>query len=321
MNFPAKVRIREVAPRDGFQSFEQFLPTRTKLEVIQAIARSGIRDIELTSFVSPKAVPQLSDGAELIGMVPRQGLILSALVANIVGAKNALAAGVDELVVVISATEEHNRANLRRNIGESVAELDEIFRVARGKGVRVNGAIAVSFGCPYQGEVSETDVFRLAEAYASRGAIRVIMADTTGMAVPPQVAAMVRRFQREFPGLELGLHLHNNRGTAMTNLYVGLVSGVCTFDTALGGIGGCPYVPRAAGNLATEDVVYMLEQLGVETGIDLMTVIRAAVAMEKILGYQLPGQVMKSGPRDPRLAAAVTGSGPCSGKKPRQSPP
>ncbi|HYQ59907.1 MAG TPA: hypothetical protein VEP29_02570, partial [Desulfatiglandales bacterium] len=181
MSFPARVRIREVAPRDGFQSVEHFLPTPTKLEVIQALAKSGIRDIEVTSFVSPKAVPQLSDGAELFGMVPRQGLVLSALVANVVGAKNALAAGVDELVVVISATEEHNRANLRRSIGESVAELDEIFSVAREKGVRVNGAIAVSFGCPYQGEVSETEVFRLAEAYASRGAVRVIMADTTGM--------------------------------------------------------------------------------------------------------------------------------------------
>jgi hydroxymethylglutaryl-CoA lyase len=312
MSFPARVRIREVAPRDGFQSVGHFLPTPTKLEVIQAIAKSGIRDIEVTSFVSPKAIPQLSDGAELVGMVPRQGLVLSALVANAVGAKNALAAGVDELVVVISATEEHNRANLRRSIGESVAGLDEIFSVAREKGVRVNGAIAVSFGCPYQGEVSETEVFRLAETYASRGATRVIMADTTGMAVPPQVAEMVRRFQTEFPGLELGLHLHNNRGTAMTNLYVGLLSGVCTFDTALGGIGGCPYVPRAAGNLATEDVVYMLEQLGVETGIDLMTAIRAARVMEKILGYQLPGQVMKSGPRNPKAAAALTGSGPCS---------
>ena len=160
--------------------------------------------------------------------------------------------------------------------------------------------------------MSETEVFRLAEAYATRGATRVIMADTTGMAVPSQVGEIVRRFQKEFPGVELGLHLHNNRGTAMTNLYVGLIGGICTFDTALGGIGGCPYVPRAAGNLATEDVVYMLEQLGVETGIDLMTTIRAARVLEKILGYQLPGQVMKSGPRDPKSAAALIGSGPCS---------
>jgi hydroxymethylglutaryl-CoA lyase len=312
MSFPARVRIREVAPRDGFQSIENFLPTPTKLEVIQAIAETGIRDIEVTSFVSPKAVPQLSDGARLVGMVPRQGLVVSALVANVTGAKNALAAGVDELVVVISATEEHNRANLRRRIGESVAGLDEIFSVAREKGVTVNGAIAVSFGCPYQGEVSQTEVFRIAEAYASRGAIRVIMADTTGMAVPPQVTEMVGRFQTEFPGLELGLHLHNNRGTAMTNLYAGLLSGVCTFDTALGGIGGCPYVPQAAGNLATEDVVYMLGQLGVETGIDLLTAIRAALVLERILGYQLPGQVMKSGPRDPKSAATLMGSGLCS---------
>jgi hydroxymethylglutaryl-CoA lyase len=311
MSFPPRVRIREVAPRDGFQSIEHFLPTSAKREVIQAIAKSGIRDIEVTSFVSPKAVPQLSDGAELVAMVPRQGLVLSALVANITGAKNALAAGIDELVLVISATEEHNRANLRRSIGDSVAELDEIFRITQEKGVRVNGAIAVSFGCPYQGEVSESGVFRLAEAYASRGAVRVIMADTTGMAVPPQVEAMVRRFQTEFPGVDLGLHLHNNRGTALTNLYVGLVSGVCTFDTALGGIGGCPYVPRAAGNLATEDVVYLLEQLGIETGIDLMATIGAARVLEKILGLPLPGQVMKSGPRDPKLAAALTDSAPC----------
>ena len=311
MNIPARVRIREVAPRDGFQSLEHFLPTSTKLEIIQAMATSGIREIEVTSFVSAKAVPQLRDGAELVAMVPRQGLVLSALVANIAGAKNAVAAGVDELVVVISATEEHNRANLRRSIGESVAELDEIFSVAREKSVRVNGAVAVSFGCPYQGKVSETELFRLADAYARRGAIRIIMADTTGMAVPPQIEQVVRRFQTEFPALALGLHLHNNRGTAMTNLYDGLLNGVSTFDAALGGIGGCPYVPQAAGNLATEDVVYLLEQLGVETGIDLMTAIRAARALEKILGVPLPGQVMKSGPRDPKLASALIGTGPC----------
>jgi hydroxymethylglutaryl-CoA lyase len=171
----------------------------------------------------------------------------------------------------------------------------------------VNGEVAVAFGCPFQGDVPEEDVWRVVDAYAEKGAKRITLADTTGMATPNQVDRMVRSFRNRLPDVDLSLHFHNNRGTAMTNLYAALLAGAKTFDTALGGIGGCPYVPQAAGNLATEDVVYLLSELGVTTGIDLEALIKAALLLEKILGYTLPGQVMKSGPRNPEAAARLCG--------------
>ncbi|HEX9911031.1 MAG TPA: hypothetical protein VGA86_09105, partial [Desulfatiglandales bacterium] len=176
-------------------------------------------------------------------------------------------------------------------------------------GVAVNGAVAVAFGCPYQGNVPEENALRIVDAYLMKGAKRIILADTTGMATPNQVDRVVRSFRSRFPNIDLSLHFHNNRGTAMTNLYAALLAGATTFDTALGGIGGCPYVPQAAGNLATEDVVYLLSELGVTTGIDLEEIIKAALLLEKILGYTLPGQVMKSGPRNPEVAARLCGFG------------
>jgi hydroxymethylglutaryl-CoA lyase len=200
-------------------------------------------------------------------------------------------------------------ANVRRSIADSMADLGPIFDLAGDKGVSIIGAVAVAFGCPYQGDVPHDDVFRLAEAYLSRGATAVILADTTGMATPPRIEGLVRGFKDRFSDTHFGLHLHNNRGTAMANLYVALQNGVEMFDTALGGIGGCPNVPQAAGNLPTEDVVYMLEDIGVNTGIDLEAIIKAAQRLEEILGKTLPGQVMKSGPRDPELAAKICGIG------------
>jgi hydroxymethylglutaryl-CoA lyase len=226
-------------------------------------------------------------------------------VPNLKGAANALDSGADKLVVVISASDAHNQANVRRTVKESLSDLMSIFELARQRGKPVAGAMAVAFGCPYQGDVPEDDVYRLAEAYISGGAASVVLCDTTGMATPPRVSRLVKGFARRFPGTPYGLHLHNNRGTAMANLYAALEAGADTFDTALGGIGGCPFVPLAAGNLATEDVVFMLEDMGCETGIDLMKLIAAALRLEAILGQTLPGQVMKSGPRDPKLAAAV----------------
>jgi len=306
---PMKVKIREVAPRDGFQSVREFIATEKKLEVIEAIAQAGVEDIEMTSFVSPKSIPQLSDAAEVIRRSRSDGVVRSALVPNFVGAQNAVAAGVNEIVVVVSATEAHNEANVRRSIDKSLADLDAISTLARDKGVAVNGAVAVAFGCPYQGNVPEENALRIVDAYLMKGAKRIILADTTGMATPNQVDRVVRSFRSRFPNIDLSLHFHNNRGTAMTNLYAALLAGATTFDTALGGIGGCPYVPQAAGNLATEDVVYLLSELGVTTGIDLEEIIKAALLLEKILGYTLPGQVMKSGPRNPEVAARLCGFG------------
>ena len=307
MNLPSEVNLREVAPRDGFQFLKKFLPTDQKLQIIEALAISGIRHIEATSFVSPEAIPQLRDAAELMSRLPRQNTTYAVMVPNLKGAQKAIAAKADRLVAVISATEAHNQKNVHRSITESLADLDAIFAVSQKNNIPVIGAIAVAFGCPYQGDVPRDDVFMLVESYVSRGAISMILADTTGMASPTRVKQLVGQFQDRFSGTDLVLHFHNNRGTAMANLLSALLAGATQFDTSLGGIGGCPYVPQAAGNLPTEDVVFMLEDMGIHTGIDLEAVIKASHLLEKTLGYTLPGQVMKSGPRDPELAARLCG--------------
>ena len=309
MNLPSEVKIREVAPRDGFQSWPDFVPTEKKLEVIRSAIAAGLTEIEVTSFVNPKAIPQMRDAADVLAGLPEGEAIRVALVPNLRGAQLALQAKADELLVFISASEEHNLANVQRSVNDSLADLEAIFSLAREKGVPVQGAVAVSFGCPYRGDVDPADVFRVAEAFLEKGAHAVILADTTGMATPLRIKSLVKAFQQAFPGAGFGLHLHNNRGTAMANLYAALEAGARMFDTSLGGIGGCPNVPQAAGNLPTEDVVYMLEEMGISTGIDLVPLIKAACRLEGILGRSLPGQVMKSGPRDPKLAAAVCGIG------------
>jgi hydroxymethylglutaryl-CoA lyase len=242
--------------------------------------------------------PPMRSAAVMI-RVPRSGVVHAALIATAQGARAALAAGVDQLVMVVSATEAHNQANVRRPIAASLAQLDAIFELAAARQVPVLGAIAVAFGCPYEGDVAQHKVLHIASTYRSKGARTIILADTTGMATPPRIEGMVRRFQDQLLLSELALHLHNNRGTAMTNLFAALLAGITQFDTALGGIGGCPNVPRAAGNLPTEDVVYLLEDMGVATGIDLEAAIAAAQLLEKTVGRPLPGQVMKSGPRLP----------------------
>lgn len=307
MDLPSKVKLREVAPRDGFQSLQDFISTEQKLQIIEAVAQAGVKDIEATSFVSPKAIPQMRDAAELMRDVPRSGCCYSALVPNLKGAQLAIQAKVDNIVVVISASEAHSMANVRRSIAESVADLSEICSLAKDKGVLISGAIAVAFGCPYQGAVPHEDVFALTDAYVSNGAELIILADTTGMATPPRVKDLIGKFKERFTNTDFSLHFHNNRGTAMANLLTAIDAGATIFDTALGGVGGCPNVPQAAGNLPTEDVAYMLEDMGIDTGIDLVAIIEAAHRLEKIVGHTLPGQVMKSGPRDPELAARVCG--------------
>lgn len=297
MQLPSRVKIREVGPRDGFQSLPMFIPTEQKLRIIELLLEAGVRELEVTSFVSPRAVPQLKDAAELVSMLPRTGATYAALVANLQGADKAAAAGVDRMVVVVSASEAHNMANVRCSIVDSLNALHAICDLAKDRRVAVNGAIAVAFGCPYQGDVAEAQVFRLAAEFFSKGAQAVILADTTGMATPKRVDYLVRALRKEFAEQSFIFHFHNNRGTAMANLLAALMAGATTFDTALGGIGGCPNVPRAAGNLATEDVVFMLEDMGVNTGIDLDALITVAKVLETIVGCTLPGQVVKSGPR------------------------
>jgi len=304
-----KVVIREVALRDGLQSEKEFLPTEKKLDLVRTISNAGVEYIETTSFVSPKAIPQLRDATDLMSRVERGRLKHEVTVPNLKGAQLAIDANVDRLVVFVSASESHNKANVRRSVAESLSELDAIFDLAGSKNVPVTGVIAVAFGCPFEGKVPTDNVLNIAEHFVKRGADRISLGDTTGLANPVQVSDMISFFRKQFGDLQLCLHLHNNRGIAIANLYAGFLAGVRIFDTSLGGVGGCPNVPQAAGNLATEDVVFMFEEMGVGTGIDLVSLIKAAKKLESLLGHILPGQVMKSGPSDPHLAYELCGIG------------
>lgn len=296
MRLPDKVQIREVAPRDGFQSWPDIVSTEIKLEVIKAAKAAGVTEFETTAFVSPKAVPQMADAVDVIKGAPRDGATHAALVPNLRGAENAVAAGVDQLNVVISASEAHNIGNFKRPIADSMAALEPIFKLADDNNVEVIGAVAVAFGCPFAGEVPIKDVIKIIESYVSYGSKAIGLGDTTGMATPASVQKLAGAIQERFPEIPLSLHLHNNRGTGMANLLAGLQAGVTNFDAALGGIGGCPNVPKATGNLATEDVVCMLKYMDIETGIDLDLILAAARYLETSLNKVLPGQVLKSGP-------------------------
>jgi hydroxymethylglutaryl-CoA lyase len=297
----SQVLIREVSLRDGLQSVKQFVPTLEKAKIAAALYEAGIRILETTSFVSPIAIPQLRDASKLLKIVDEPGIIHEVMVPNLKGAELAIKSNVNKLIVFISATDTHNRANVNRSVKESLDELQSIFELAQKNNIPICGAIAVAFGCPFQGKVSKRDVLLIARHFIDQGCERITLADTTGMANPIQISETLRFFSQEIPGVDICLHLHNNRGTAMANLYEAFRSGARIFDTALGGIGGCPNVPLAAGNLATEDVVFILHEMGVDTGIDIEGIIKAAELLERTLGYTLPGQVMKSGPNTPPM--------------------
>ena len=293
-----KVRITEVGTRDGFQAEPAFIPTASKAAVIDALIEAGVRHIEATSFVSPRAVPQLADAAEMLALLAhRSRAHLAALVPNARGAERALGAGVDELVCFVSASETHNQRNLNASIAQSLANVGEIASIAKGAPVVVRGAVACAFGCPFEGEVPVDAVLRVIGAYAEAGIDRFTLGDTTGMATPPTVARAVLAIRERFPGLPVALHFHNTRGIGLANAMVGLELGVREFESSIAGLGGCPFAPGATGNVCTEDLVYLLEESGFDTGIDLEALIAVAQRVEALIGRPLPGQVMKAGPR------------------------
>jgi hydroxymethylglutaryl-CoA lyase len=281
------VFIREVALRDGLQSEDVFVPTKEKLELVRALRTAGIKYLETTSFVSPRAVPQLEDAAELMAGVPRKDLIHEVMVPNLKGAQAALNAGADRLVVFVSASESHNRANVGQSIERSMAELESVVQLAQERGVPTAAAIAVSFGCPYEGRVPFAKVLEISGALVQAGVDRVSLADTAGMAEPVSISEKCAAVSEHLPETGICLHLHNNRGVAMANLYAGYLAGVRMFDTSLGGIGGCPNIPRAAGNLATEDVAYLFEAMGVATGLDHARLLTASSVLERLLAHPL----------------------------------
>ena len=303
MNYAAEpsqrphVVVTEVGTRDGFQSEPAFIDTAVKAEIIDAMIAAGIRHIEATSFVSPRAVPQLADAHEVLSRVTRRREAhIAALVPNARGAERALGAGVDEAVCFVSASETHNRSNLNSSIADSLANVGEVARIVRGK-VKTRGAVACAFGCPFEGEVPVEAAMRVIDAYADLGFDALGLGDTTGMATPPTVARLVEAIGKRHPALPVALHFHNTRGVGLANVMVGLDLGIREFESSIAGLGGCPFAPGATGNICTEDLVYLLEESGFHTGIDLDALIEVARRVESVVGRELPGQVMKAGPR------------------------
>jgi hydroxymethylglutaryl-CoA lyase len=299
-NTPAdrRVTVIEVGTRDGLQIEPALVPTARKIEIVEAILASGIREIEVTSFVSPKAVPQMADAeAVLHGIRKRPDTYLMALVPNVKAADRAADTPLDGGVLLVSASETHNRKNLNRDIAQSLAGMDATADRLRGAGKDVLGAIAVAFGCPFEGNVPVERVVSIAKAYAGLGVDHVTLGDTTGMATPSNVRALVRGLKDALPSVEVVLHLHNTRGVGLANVLVGLEEGVRRFDACIGGLGGCPFAPGATGNICTEDLVYLLQESGWDCGVDLERSIRVAHMMEQTVGHRLVGQVMRAGPR------------------------
>jgi hydroxymethylglutaryl-CoA lyase len=288
--------VQEVAVRDGFQIEKAFVPTAEKIALVDALSRTGLAKIEVTSFVSPKAVPNLRDAGEVMrGMRRVSGVLYSALVPNAKGAERALSCGVDELNLVLSASESHNRSNLNRSTAQSLEGFVEVMRAVKGSRARVNGSISTAFGCPFEGEVQQERVLGFAERYLELGLHGITLADTTGMAHPRQVAALTAEALRRFPGAELTLHFHNTRGMGLANVVASLDAGAVRFDASLGGLGGCPFAPGATGNICTEDLVHMLAAMGYDTGVDLDELLRVARKLPSIVGHDVPGQVAKAG--------------------------
>ncbi len=294
---PARVSIREVGPRDGLQN-EDPVPTTAKVRLLDALSRTGVRRIEAVSFVHPKAIPQMADADEVWAAAEKApGLRYSALVPNSRGAQRALAAGFRELEVVVSASDTHNRRNVNRSTGESLDDISGLIAMVHEAGGECEVVISTSFGCPYEGDVPPTRVASIVERVAADNADRIAFGDTTGMATPRRVSDVLGAVRDKAPEMPLLLHFHNTRGTALANILTALEFGVTEYDASVGGLGGCPYAPGATGNVATEEVVHMLHDMGIETGIDLAAMIDAARIAQEIVGRELPSGVLRAGPR------------------------
>lgn len=298
------VTVTEVGTRDGLQIESTFIPTARKIELIDDMIAAGIRSIEVTSFVSPKAVPQLADAEEVLAGIARgPDTRLSALVPNLRAAERAVRTGVDAAVLLCSASNTHNRKNLNRSVDESLAALPDVAACltqphAGSKPKMLIGAVATAFGCPFEGDIAIDDVLEIARAYVAAGVTEITLSDTTGMATPVNLRALVRAVRAEVPAhVELALHLHNTRGIGLANVLVGLDEGIVRYDSSVGGLGGCPFAPGATGNICTEDLLYLLAEAGCDTGVDLDAAIAVAHKTEAFLGKRLAGQVMRAGPR------------------------
>jgi hydroxymethylglutaryl-CoA lyase len=299
-DLPASISLREVGPRDGLQN-EAPVATDAKVALIDALSATGVSRIEAVSFVHPKAIPQMADADAVWAAVKRADDVrYSALVPNLRGAQRALDAGFPELEVVLSASDTHNRRNINRSTAESLDDIAAVIDAVHGAGATCQVIVATAWGCPYEGDIAVDRVVGVASRAVRDGADSIAFGDTTGMATPTRVEALVGSFRSAHPEIGLNLHFHNTRGTGLANVLAALHLGVSDFDASVGGLGGCPYAPGASGNIASEELVHMVEDMGVATGVDLAAMINAAAEAERMVGHQLPSQVLRAGPRTRR---------------------
>ena len=295
---PPSVSIYEVSPRDGLQNESAQVATHAKVRLIESLVGSGLKRVEVTSFVSPKWVPQMADADQVCQMIERRDdVTYSALVPNARGLERALRASLDEVAVFISASETHNRKNVNKTIAQTMGAFEQVIAPAVDAGLRVRGYVSTVWGCPYEGEVSTDAAVTIARELIDRGCYQISLGDTIGVGTPLQTRRILDHFLLHLPVDKLALHLHDTRGTALANVLVGLELGVRDFDASVGGLGGCPYAPGAAGNLATEDLLFTLEGMGIETGVDLEALWQAGQVAEAIVGRELPGKVHRAGVR------------------------
>ncbi|MGN6332586.1 MAG: hydroxymethylglutaryl-CoA lyase [Motilibacteraceae bacterium] len=302
-DLPERLSLREVGPRDGLQN-EAPVPTEAKVALIDALSTTGVARIEAVSFVHPRAIPQMADADAVWSAIARADDVrYSALVPNLRGAQRALDAGFREIEVVVSASDTHNRKNVNRSTEESLDDIAELLALAHGRGATCQVIVSTAWGCPYEGDVPVERVLAVAGRALRDGADGISYGDTTGMATPARVTRLVGETRSAFPDAALNLHFHNTRGTGLANVLAALALGVSDFDASIGGLGGCPYAPGATGNIASEELVHMVEDMGVATGIDLEAMLAAAAEAERLVGRTLPSQVLRAGPRTRTIPA------------------
>ncbi len=303
---PGEITVFEVGPRDGLQNEAGQVETADKVALIEALAQSGLKHIEITSFVSPKWIPQLADGLAVARQLQLPSDVqTSALVPNLKGYEGACAAGLKQINLFLSASESHSKKNINKSVAEALSTMKEVAAAALADGKRIRCYVSTVFACPYEGPVKPEQVVMVVEGLLQMGVHEISLGDTIGAANPRQVKEVLDRLSGVVPLPQLALHFHDTRGTALANVVAGIESGVTIFDSSLGGLGGCPYAPGASGNLATEDLVYMLEGMGIKTGVNLERLVDAGALAEKILGKKLPGRYLQ--------AALATRAKACAG--------
>jgi hydroxymethylglutaryl-CoA lyase len=306
VSYPSSVRIREVGPRDGIQSEPAHVATDDKIRLLDALGETGLRYIEAVSFVSPKAIPQMADAREVwTGMTRHPDVFYSALVPNRKGAETAAEVGVDGMQVFIAASESYNLKNVRRSVKDSIANVADVVAVGRDSRIPVEGTLSTAFGCPYEGDVPPARVVEVSGWMVDQGIGAISFGDTTGMATPRRVREVIDAVRDAFPDLEINMHFHDTRGTGLANVVTALEMGIDYFDASVGGMGGSPYAEGATGNITTEDLVHMLQDMEIDTRIDLDRLIEAARIAQRFIEGDLPSKMLKAGPRW-NVAGSVT---------------